>query len=319
MPARRRPLRGSRGYYPKKRAKRIYARVRRYPHVPEAKPLGFAGYKAGMTHAFIVDTNPKSKSTGQEIFVPATVVECPPLTVFGFRCYDSSRSLCTIMSNKISNNLSRKMRTSKQPKSFEEQAKHIPHHFSYMTLLCHTNPQFKKKPEVFELRIGGDTTKQLEYAKHILGKEIKISEIFKPGDYVDVIAVTKGKGTQGPVKRFGIRILGRKFQQMHRHTGSLGPREPGKIRSTVAQAGQLRFQTRTELNKRILKIADGKEFNPVSGFVNFGVVSGDSILLEGSIPGPKKRLVRLRYSIRPLKSRYPAELRAISLHSQQGV
>src|SRR3990172_3428749 len=118
MQARRRPLRGSRGYYPKKRAKRIYARVRRYPHVPEAKPLGFAGYKAGMTHAFIVDTNPKSKSTGQEIFVPATVVECPPLTVFGFRCYDSSRSLCTIMSNKISNNLSRKMRTSKQPKSF---------------------------------------------------------------------------------------------------------------------------------------------------------------------------------------------------------
>jgi large subunit ribosomal protein L3 len=70
-------------------------------------------------------------------------------------------------------------------------------------------------------------------------------------------------------------------------------------------AGQLGFQTRTELNKRILKIGEnGEEINPKGGFKNYGIVKTNYLLLEGSVPGPKKRLVRLRAAIRPPKIRF---------------
>ena len=106
---------------------------------------------------------------------------------------------------------------------------------------------------------------------------------------------------------------------MHRHGGPLGPRSPGKIRSTIPLGGQLGFQTRTELNKRILKITDGKELNVKGGFLNYGNVSGDCMLIEGSVPGSKKRLIRIRFSIRPPRSKFPVDIKYISTESKQGV
>jgi len=75
------------------------------------------------------------------------------------------------------------------------------------------------------------------------------------------------------------------------------------------------FQTRTEVNKRILKIGEnGKEITPKSGFVNYGVIKRDYVLVEGSLPGPRKRLIRLRTAMRPPKVPVlPAEIKHISL------
>jgi large subunit ribosomal protein L3 len=318
MPQRRRPLRGSRGFYPKKRARRIYPKVKNWLKAKEIKPLGFAGYKAGMTHVLITDTNPNSRTKGQQISRPITVINCPPLSVFGFRCYYDD-SVFDVFSEKFDKNLSRKMNLPKKPKNIEEQLKKIPKNISSVNLLCHTNPEFKKKPEIFEVALGGSVEEQLKYAKEILGKEIKFSDVFKEGDLVDTISVTKGKGFQGPVKRFGIRIHGRKAQKMQRLVGSLGTNEPGKVRSTVPQAGQLGFQTRTELNKKVLKIGDsGEEIISKGGFVNYGIITGNYVILEGSVPGPKKRLIRLRFAIRPKKT-YPIDIKYISLESKQGV
>jgi large subunit ribosomal protein L3 len=318
MPERKRPLRGSRGFYPKKRARRIYPKIKNWAKTKEVKPLGFAGYKAGMTHILIVDTNPQSKTKGQQITRSVTILDCPPLSVFGFRCYYND-SISDVFSEKFDKNLSRKMNLPKKPKSVENQLKEIPKNISSVNLLCHTNPGFKKKPEIFEIALGGSIEEQLKYAKEVLEKEIKFSDVFKEGDIIDTISITKGKGFQGPVKRFGVRHHGRKAQQMRRHVGSLGTNEPGKVRSTVPQAGQLGFQTRTELNKRILKIGDsGKEITPKGGFVNYGNISGNYVVLEGSVPGSKKRLIRLRFAIRPKKT-YPIDIKYLSLESKQGV
>jgi large subunit ribosomal protein L3 len=313
MPSIRRPRRGSKAYYPRKRARRIYPRIKSYPQIKEAKPLGFAGYKAGMTHGMIINTNPHSTTKGQQISVPITILDCPPISVFGFRCY--SDNIHDVFSDNWNKNLERKLKLKK--KSLEEQIKKISGKVKSVSLLVHTNPTFKKKPEVFELSLGGEVEHQLNYAKQILGKEIKVSDILKEGDYVDVVAVTTGKGFQGPVKRFGIRVLGRKAQQMQRHTGSLGQTEPGKVRWTVPQAGQLGFFTRTEFNKRILKIQNGLKLK--GGIVNYGDITSDALLLEGSVPGPQKRLVRLRFPIRPPKTKYPVDLKYVSLESKQGV
>jgi large subunit ribosomal protein L3 len=316
MPHRKRPGRGSKAFYPRKRARRIYPRIKSWPKSKEPKPLGFAGYKAGMSHVLLIDNNPNSTTKGQPITRPITILDCPPLSVFGFRCYKENTSSFDVFSEKLDKNLSRKLKLSKKTKTLEEQIQKLPKNISKINLICHTKPNFKKKPEVFEIALGGSAEEQLKYVKEILGKEIKVSDIFKEGDLVDVIAVTKGKGFQGPVKRFGVRTHGRKAQQMRRHIAPLGQNEPGKVRWSIPQAGQTGFQTRTELNKRILKISDG--FNVKGSFVNYGNVSGDCILLEGSILGPKKRLIRLRFAIRPKKT-YPIEIKYLSTESKQGV
>ena len=68
---------------------------------------------------------------------------------------------------------------------------------------------------------------------------------------------------------------------------------------TVARPGQLGYQTRTEYNKRILKISDNPEdINRKGGFLHYGVVRNQFIVLRGSVPGPKKRLIGLRHNIR---------------------
>ncbi len=318
MPAVKRPLRGSRAFYPRKRARRIYPRIKSWPSSNVVAPLGFAGYKAGMTHGLVTDANAKLRSRGQPAAKALTIIECPPLSVFGFRCYQKTysglKTIYDVFSEKLDKNLSRKISLKPNAKKLEniDESK-----VSNIHLLCNTRPPFKKTPEVFEIALSGDPKKQLEYAKNILGKELKVSEIFKQGDYVDIIAVSKGKGFQGPVKRFGIRVHGRKARQMQRHVGSLGPRHPSRILPTVPSAGQLGFASRTELNKRIIKIENGLKIK--GGIIDYGNVENECILLEGSVPGPKKRLIRMRVPIRPLKSKYGADLRYLSLESKQGV
>ena len=55
MPKTRNPRHGSMQYWPRKRAKRSFPRIRSWGASKENKPLGFAGYKVGMTHVMIVD------------------------------------------------------------------------------------------------------------------------------------------------------------------------------------------------------------------------------------------------------------------------
>jgi large subunit ribosomal protein L3 len=315
MPQTKRPRRGSKAFYPRKRARRIYPRIKSWSDSKENRPLGFAGYKAGMTHVIIVDTDPNSNTKGQQISRPITVLECPPLSVLGFRCYSKNKTSFDVFSEKENKNLSRKLRPAKNKKSLEEQMKKVPENISKINLICHTNPNFKKKPEIFEIALGGTAEEQLKYAKENLGKEIKVSDVFKEGDLVDIIAVTKGKGFQGPVKRFGVKVLGRKAQQMQRHSAPLGQNEPGKVRWSIPQAGQMGFQTRTEINKRVLRIANG--FDIKGDFLNYGKVKGDYMFLEGSVPGSKKRLLRMRFAIRPKKA-YPVDIKYISTTSKQG-
>jgi large subunit ribosomal protein L3 len=78
--------------------------------------------------------------------------------------------------------------------------------------------------------------------------------------------------------------------------GSMGM---GRVLYTVPHAGQMGFNYRTERNKRILKVYEKGETANLTkngGFNNYGVINGAAILLDGSIPGPAKRLVRIKES-----------------------
>ncbi|MFH7903266.1 MAG: 50S ribosomal protein L3 [Candidatus Aenigmatarchaeota archaeon] len=320
------PLAGSRAFWPRKRAKRIYPAIKSYPNYDKAIPLAFAGYKAGMVHVIeIRKRKVLKKEIEEEYFVPATVIEVPPLKVIGIRFYELTtkgyKSILDIYTKdeNIPKNLKRKITNFKS--NYDEAIKKLEKldksKIKKVRIVVATQPWLagikKKKPEVFEIEIGGKVEDAINYAFNVLGKEIKVSEIFKEGQLVDVIAVTKGKGTAGPVKRFGVKEQRRKATQRIRHVGSLGAQGVGRVLpGRVPMQGQLGFQRRTELNKRILKISsNGQEINPKGGFSHYGLVRSDYILIEGSVPGPKKRLIMIRFAIRNPKIIIPPNIKEI--------
>ncbi|MBL7206289.1 MAG: 50S ribosomal protein L3 [Candidatus Aenigmarchaeota archaeon] len=314
------PRAGSRAYWPKKRAARIYPRIRSAPKTKEAIPLAFAAYKAGMTHVTYTDTKEGSPTQGQDISKAVTIFDCPSLVVYGFTTYRKTPYgfKCTglVISEKPSKDLERKTKLPKTSSKIEKDLENI----SDIRLLVHTKPREalgKKKPEIFEVPIGGEKEEKLEYAKSKLGQEIKITDVFKLGEFIDASGISKGKGFQGPVKRFGVKIRGRKHTKKRRHIGVLSARNIARVLpNSVAYAGQLGFQRRTEYNKRILKVGEkGEDVNPKGGFINYGLVK-NYLIIEGSVPGPRKRLIILRKGMRAKKEQ-PVELKKISLESQQ--
>ena len=70
MPRVHKPRSGSMQFWPRKRARREYAKIRSWRAVKEAKPLGFAGYKVGMTHVMALESKEKAA-------IPVTIIVSP--------------------------------------------------------------------------------------------------------------------------------------------------------------------------------------------------------------------------------------------------
>ena len=154
-----------------------------------------------------------------------------------------------------------------------------------------------------EIALGGTKEDQLNFIKENIGKEISIDQIFEETQLIDIHAITTGRGFQGPVKRFGIGLTSHKAEKARRNPGSLGPwKGQTHIMWKVAHAGQTGYFTRTEYNKKLIKISTNlEEINPKSGIAHYGKVKNTFILIKGSIPGPKKRLIVLTQPIRSKK------------------
>ncbi|MFH0868482.1 MAG: 50S ribosomal protein L3 [Candidatus Woesearchaeota archaeon] len=322
MPQKRRPRHGSLQYWPRKRSKRVYARVRAWAKIKEAKPLGFAGYKVGMTHLIINDNRKTSTTKGLDIFCPVTIIECPPLKTASIKFYknaiNGSKLVAEIPAENLDKDLKRKIILPKKQKEGSKDTqtasgtnsvgnKNFPSEFDYIMMLVYTSPRLtgigKKKPEMFEIAVGGSKEEQLNYAKDKLGKEIIINEVFKEGQQLDIHAVSKGKGVQGPVKRFGVSLKHHKSEKGVRRVGSLGGwRAQGHIMWRVPKAGKMGYHVRTEYNKWLLKIGNAGEISKKGGFENYGVIKNTCILVKGSIIGAKKRLIRLNEPLNPKRS-----------------
>ena len=305
-----RPRAGSLAYYPRARASRIVPKVKYWPpYEGDPKPLGFLGYKAGHLTAYFIDTTPNSPTQGQEVARVATVVAAPPMLVAGVVAYteenNSLRELTRVWSKKVPEDVRRKIPTWR-PNEDEglkklEQAKDS---VAEVRILGMAFPKLaglsKKKPDLLEIKVGGDPVKALEFAVSKLGEELRIGDVFKPGDFVDVIAVTKGKGFAGVVKRFGVKVLPRKKRKGRRVVGAIGGRTPGYVPYTVPRPGQLGYHRRTEFNKRVLLVEeDGSKLTPKGGFPHFGVIKTECVLLEGTVPGTPKRPIVLRAPAKP--------------------
>jgi len=338
MVKRTRPHAGSLAFYPMKRAARETPSFRSFPVVgvkegEKSRPLNFLVYKAGMTHVLGKDLNAKGVTAGHEVAVAATVLEAPPMRVFGVRAMGVAKKgfygtgpLMDVLAGNVDKNLLRRMHSfkrkgkkgakavegkkdakageEKKPNAFEDLEKARDKVLD-VRLLCHSQPGKtgigKKRPDVCEVALSGSVGQQLGFAKEKLGHELAFSEVFGEKDFVDVKAVSKGKGMQGPVKRAGVKTLRPKSKKT-RVVGSIGPWHPNTVQWQVARPGQLGYQIKTEYNKRILKVGSSGEVGAVNqegGFKNYGVLKSDFVVLAGSVIGPSKRAIGMRVPIRP--------------------
>ena len=116
--------------------------------------------------------------------------------------------------------------------------------------------------------------------------EIK-ADIFAAGDKIDATAVSKGKGFQGAIKRFGQHrgpmAHGSKF---HRHQGSNGAcSDPSKVFKGKGMPGHMGSKQVTIQNLEIVRVD----------------IENNLLLVKGAVPGPKKSLVTIKETVKASK------------------
>jgi len=182
---------------------------------------------------------------------------------------------------------------------------------------------------------GGSIADKVEFGKSHFEKTVSISSVFEQDENVDIIGVTKGKGFEGVTHRWGTKKLPRKTHKGLRKVACIGAWHPSKVMFSVARAGQNGYHHRTELNKKIYRLGSGndtangstdadpsdKSITPLGGFVRYGIVRNDFVMIKGSCPGVKKRILTLRKSLLVHTSRRALEkisLKHISTSSKFG-
>ncbi|MGH9992422.1 MAG: 50S ribosomal protein L3 [Nitrososphaera sp.] len=322
------PRRGSIAFRPRARAKSLEARIRTWPQIVVEKSslLGFAGFKAGSIHVLSIDDREKTPNFGKHLLNPSTVIATPPIRIIGIRGYrkdlHGQHALFDVYARDLPKELSRKFEAKYAEEAMAKADSLVDSANAVMAVAAvspHSIGISQKTPFIFEIAVAGkDAKAQYDYVKGLLGREVKVGDIFQLGQNIDVFGITRGKGVEGPVTRFGVKRKQHKSRKSVRAVGTLGPISPAVVMYTVARQGQRGFHQRTEYNKRILTMSSTEKdeqssINPSGGFKHFGLVNGDYIVVRGSIPGVPKRLVKMRHPIRniPKKILEPKVLEVI--------
>ena len=145
------------------------------------------------------------------------------------------------------------------------------------------------KPEIGHLKKANATPKRflrelrgVDVSAYSLGQEIK-ADIFEVGEVVDVTGTSKGKGTQGVIKRWNqSRGPMSHGSQYHRGVGSLGTLRPMRVLPGKKMAGRMGGEQVTVQNLEIVAID----------------LENNVILIKGNVPGPKKSLVFVKSAIK---------------------
>ena len=116
------------------------------------------------------------------------------------------------------------------------------------------------------------------------GQELR-ADVFAPGDIVDVVGVSKGKGFSGVMKRHGFAGLSSSHgvHKTHRAPGSIGAcATPSRVFKGMRMPGQMGNQRVTILNLEVVQ-ADPQR---------------NLLLVKGAVPGPNGALVMIRSAVK---------------------
>jgi len=290
-----------------------------------------------MTHILRDLDRPGSKLNKKEIIESVTIIETPPIVVVGLVGYIDTprglRALTTVWAQKLDRNTLRRFyknwynskrkaftkyneNIAKSTKSRDVALNRIKKYATVVRVIAHTQMNKlafrQKKNHVFEIQVnGGSITEKVDYAYGLFEKEVHVTDVFKENEMIDVLGVTKGKGVAGVMKRFGTKHLQKKSHRGYRKVGCIGAWHPARVAWTVARTGQLGYHHRTEINKKVYRIAEGRDaksastaadltdkaITPLGGFPHYGVVKNQFLMVKGGVIGPKKRVLVLRKTL----------------------
>jgi len=364
-----RPRHGSLAFSPRKRTKHHFGRIRSFPKDDASKKphfTAFMTYKAGMTHIVRESDRPGSKIHKKEVCEAVTVLEAPPMMCVGLVGYVETprgmRALTSVWAGHLSEECKRRFyRTwfkskqkafTKYQKRWEEKAKEgtpmeaeidrIKKYCQVVRAICHTQITKvkigQKKAHIKEIQVnGGSTADKVDFIKGLFEQEVKIADVFSQDEMIDCLGVTKGKGVQGVITRWGCTRLVRKSHRGLRKVACIGTWHPARVQWQVPRAGQMGYHHRTEINKKIYRIGKNskedpksattendlteKGITPMGGFSHFGHVNEDWIMLKGCTMGKRKKIITLRKSLLPQVTRKACEainLKFIDTSSKRG-
>ena len=145
------------------------------------------------------------------------------------------------------------------------------------------------KPEIGHLKKANATPKRflrelrgVDVSAYSLGQEIK-ADIFEVGEVVDVTGTSKGKGTQGVIKRWNqSRGPMSHGSQYHCGVGSMGTLLPMRVLPGKKLPGRMGGEQVTVQNLEVIQID----------------LDNNCLLIKGNVPGPKNSLVFVKSSIK---------------------
>lgn len=201
-----------------------------------------------------------------------------------------------------------------------EQLNRIKEKCQVVRAICHTNraiaPSSRysrgKKAHVFETQINGGTIpEKVDFVTQLFEMEVAVSTVFNMDEMIDVIGVSKGKGVKGVVTRWGVTRLPRKTHRGLRKVACIGAWHPSQVQFQVPRHGQCGFHHRTEMNKKIYRIANGsdprsgstssditeKPITPMGGWPHYGRTLNDFVMIKGCCVGVKRRPLTLRKTL----------------------
>jgi large subunit ribosomal protein L3 len=309
MPRLSSPHAGSLQFWPRKRAEKIVSSVNWDPIKGKDNVnsiLGFMTYKVGMGTAVVKDNTEHSMTKGKKIAMPVTILEAPNMKVFSVRFYLHNKVEKDIIVS-TDKELKRVVRLPKEVKPFDGE---VPAKYDDIRVVAYSLPNqinLKKAPDIVELAVNAKN--KLEYVKSLIGKEISLTD-FLQYSLVDVRGLTIGKGLVGPVKRFGINLKQHKTEKGVRRPGSLGPWHPARVTFVTPISGQLGMFTRVHYNLNVIASGNAKEknINKGTGFKAYGNVTGNYLVVKGSVQGPAKRQILVTPSYRPTKHTFKRKL-----------
>jgi large subunit ribosomal protein L3 len=215
-----------------------------------ARKEALIGRKVGMTQVFGDDGN----------HVPVTVIQAGPCTVLGLRTRESHGYDALQI-------------------GFEPQKKNVSKPAAGVF----------KKINVAPMRVVREV--RLEKSEQVQAYQIGqalTAELFTPGELVDVVGITKGKGFQGGVKRFGWSGGDSTHGSMfHRAPGSIGASsDPSRVWPGHRLPGRMGGVQRTVLNVSVVRVMPEQHL----------------VLLRGAVPGANGSLVMVRKSVKTTKA-----------------
>ena len=200
-------------------------------------------------------------------------------------------------------------------KDIEREVARIVKYCTVVRVIAHTQMTklgiHQHKPHVAEIQVnGGSMADKVKFANDLFEKKVPVKTVFEQNEMIDTIAITKGKGFEGVTTRWGVTRLPRKTHKGLRKVACIGAWHPAAVKFTVARAGQNGYHHRTEINKKIYRVGEAgtnnastefdltkKSITPMGGFPHYGVVNEDFLMIKGSCPGVKKRVITLRKSL----------------------